>query len=437
MPLANPVIVIPGITATYLRDEYTVPPEVVWSVTGKEFERSTLHPDDRRYEVKEPARVRADQVFEVAYRELIEELRHNLSPSADKPVPVYPFGYDWRKPLAQIEADLADFVEEVIARTKLMRHYDQDGYAKAPKVNLVGHSMGGLIVAGYMQRTGAACKVGKVASLASPLRGSLEAVLRVATGTANMGGGDASSREREAARLTPALYHLLPSFPGAFDFAPGLPSSIYDRRAWQPGIVSTLTEFVRLHGLRPAQADVQATQLLDSMLDEARRHRERLESFTLPSAGLSVDDWLCVVGANSTTRVHLTIGVNGQGQPEFNLKNNDRRNNWDNADPARRVETGDGTVPYMGALSSFIPLDKIVCVTPDDYGYWEVQDRLLSAASGFHGILPNMDMLHRLIVCHFTSGVAGPRGNIWGRRAPNLSPSIAWNPPIKGLKEAK
>ena len=29
MPQSNPVIFIPGVTATYLRDEYPLPPEII------------------------------------------------------------------------------------------------------------------------------------------------------------------------------------------------------------------------------------------------------------------------------------------------------------------------------------------------------------------------------------------------------------------------
>jgi len=41
MPLPNPVILVPGITASVLRDDYPVPPEMIWSaVLKKEYERA-------------------------------------------------------------------------------------------------------------------------------------------------------------------------------------------------------------------------------------------------------------------------------------------------------------------------------------------------------------------------------------------------------------
>lgn len=443
MPLANPVIVVPGITATYLRDEYTLPPEIVWSVMTKEYRRATLHPDNPAivsgnprgtwYELDQPARVRADQIFEIAYKELIAELRYNLREKEDRPVPVYPFGYDWRQPLDSIEAQLAEFIDEVIQRTRLLKHYDGSEWSTAPRVNLVGHSMGGMIITGCLQRLGKKSRVGKVATLATPFRGSFEAVLKIAAGTANLGNPDSSSRDREAARLTPALYHLLPRFPGAVSEAPqGVPESLYDAAAWQPGVTRTLTEFVRLHGLEGGTARdraAQARELFKGLLDAARGHRDRIEGFKLADAGLRPEDWLCVVGVGSKTRVRLKIEGTAAA-PEFDLASDDRVNNWRDTGRSERDWrlTGDGTVPFEGAVPAFLAEKHLVCVTPDDFSYWEVADRLLSSTAGFHGILPNMDMLHRLVVRHF-AGRPDKHGNTWGWPAPGVA-RAEWSPPL-------
>jgi Lecithin:cholesterol acyltransferase len=210
MPATAPVIVIPGISATYLRDQYPLPPETIWTVMHKDFERAGLHPDAPQFEARQPARVVPDQMFEIAYKELIEELRHNLTSTASDPVPVYPFAYDWRQPFEVVEDQLLAFSKEVVARTRLQRNYNAAGYGADGKVNLVGHSMGGLIVAGLLARRGAEAPVAKVVSLGSPFQGSFEAAIKVATGTGNFGGETPSSREREAARMTPALYYLMP-----------------------------------------------------------------------------------------------------------------------------------------------------------------------------------------------------------------------------------
>jgi hypothetical protein len=89
--MQNPVIVVPGITATELRDEYPVNHDTVWSVFHKHYERIALHPDNARYEVIEPARVVPNRVIPIAYNEIVEELRHDLTPAADEPTPVHAF----------------------------------------------------------------------------------------------------------------------------------------------------------------------------------------------------------------------------------------------------------------------------------------------------------------------------------------------------------
>jgi len=428
----SPVIVVPGITATYLRDLYPLPPDTIWTVLRQDFGRAQMHPDNPRYEAQQPAVVRPDQLYEIAYEELIEELRYNLSERPEEPVPVFPFGYDWRHPLGIIEETLDAFIDEVIERTRLLRHYHRDKYGDAPKVNLVGHSMGGLVIAGYIERNGGA-KIDKVASLATPFNGSFEAIVKMATGTANIGGSQPSSREREAARLTPSLYHLLPDFDTGIQLAPGLnlPHSTFDPGLWQPSIVDTIVAYVERHGVDPgktkAEKRKQGEDLFAGLLAAASGHRARVDGLDLAAKGFAAERWLCVVGVGAKTRVRMTVATD-RGTPAFLLTSGDRLDEWSDggADPTL---TGDGTVHFKGAIPEFLPYESLVCVSPGDYGYWELQDRATTELGGFHGILPNMNMLHRLLVRHFT-GKPDPRGNTWGRPAPGVKPGD-WNPPLK------
>jgi len=435
MTWQNPVIVIPGITASKLRDEYPVDPEQVWRILRKDYERVALHPDDLRYESREPARVVADRLFDIPYNELIEELRHDLSPSEDQPTPVYPFAYDWRQPLDVIEKQLESFIAEVIDRTKLMRHYAKAGYSDEgnAKVDLIGHSMGGLIITGYCQRMSmqsASPRVGRVATLGSPFRGSFEAVMKITTGCAALGSAvRPKSREREVARMTPALYHLIPAYEGALRVAPGLPESLFEPDLWQSSVAKTIQQYVRLYGLKRKATRQQAEEILAHLLRSAHTHRERLESFNLDGVELGVDDWLCVVGVDEETRVRLQI-ENAGGKPCFDLTSEDRLNGWNSENRDEWVNTGDGTVPYAGARCSFIPTEKVVCVSKDDFGYWE--DFFTRGPVGLHGMLPKMNLVHRLIASHFSGE---RRKGTWGRRPPDLPLDADWRPPIEGLAE--
>ena len=85
-------------------------------------------------------------------------------------------------------------------------------------------------------------------------------------------------------------------------------------------------------------------------------------------------------------------------------------------------------MPFEGAVPKFLAPENLVCVTPADYGYWEIGDKIVNSVGGFHGILPNMNMLHRLLVRFFT-GASDSRENTWGRRAPSVAKE-AWKPPL-------
>ncbi len=424
--LVDPVIIIPGITATYLFDQYQVSHDLVWSMLSKKFDRVALHPNNLDYEAQEPARVRPGQIFDVAYKELAEELRYNLREKEDMVVPVYPFGYDWRMPLEKTEAELDVFIKEVIERTKLLRHYHEYGYDENPKVNLIGHSMGGLVITGYLASHGLKAPVNKVVTLATPFRGSLEAVMKLSTGSADIGASSSASRERETARITPALYYLLPGFKNGISFAPGIPESLFDAGAWQPSIIQSIGEFIRLKGLPTADIAKDAMDLFKTLLLQAEAHVKTVDSFRLSDAGMDSNRWMAVVGVNAKTRVRLNV-INRDRKVDLDILTGDRDNQWENPDPAMKRFTGDGTVPYEGAIPSFLKEENLVCVTPQDYGYWETADRALSAVGGFHGILPNMNMIHRLIV-RFFKDMEDKRGNTWGNKAPVAG---EWTPPLK------
>jgi pimeloyl-ACP methyl ester carboxylesterase len=392
----------------------------------KNYQRVVLHPDDMRFEAQEPARIRPDQIHKIAYHELVEELRYNLRTREDKPVPVYPFAYDWRMPLTQIETQFTAFVDEVIQRTKLLKHYHKAGYANDARVNIVAHSMGGLITAGYLAGMGRKAPVNKIVTLATPFRGSFEAIIKMTTGTANLGTDAPSSRERETARLMPALYHLIPDIPdGIITSSSKTPKSLFDPNAWQSTIIDSIAEFIRLKGLSTKNRKEQAATLFSNLLNHAKAYRDRIDTFRLSDAGLKEKDWLAVVGVDAETRVCIRILRRG-GTPVFDLRKTDRTNKWEETDSAARRLTGDGTVPYEGSVPNFLKESNLVCVTPDDFGYWEIMDRILLKASGFHGILPKMNMLHRLIVRFFT-GRPDSRRNTWGRPAPGIT---KWQQPL-------
>ncbi|MFV8816596.1 esterase/lipase family protein [Haliea sp. E17] len=430
--MINPVIVLPGITGSTLMDSYPLDPELLWNGSSKKnFDRISLHPDNLLYEAREPARVTSTRVVGLIYDELVAALRHELTLKPDKPTPVYQFPYDWRQPLAHCVQLLDAFVEEVIERTKLLRHYDRDGYADDPKVNLVGHSMGGLIMAGYIAHcidAGKPARVGKVATLGTPFLGSHEAVVKVTRGGDNLNGETSPIRERESARVTPSIYHLVPSYKGAAA-ASGSNVDLFDSSNWQRSVVQSISEYIRMYGQgKSSERKENAEALFEQFLRGAGSFLKRQKTLDLSGAGLSQKDWLCIVGIDAKTRIRTEVEFLSGDRIHFDL-NDDRDviNLYDKegASVAQRVLTGDSTVPYLGAKPPFLDARHLVCVSRADFGALEIVDRGLSLATGLHASLPLMNNAQRLVACHL---LGKKRKDFVGRPGPDVK-AEEWDPP--------
>src|SRR5438045_5350907 len=114
------------------------------------------------------------------------------------------------------------------------------------------------------------------------------------------------------------------------------------------------------------------------MLAEARAHRDAMETLVLPDP----KKWLCIAGVNTKTRVSMTIDQDAQSKIWFNVE--DEVDEFKKGEtPAGGVRTGDGTVPFLGAQCAFIPKNQIICVTPGDYDFFEVGDKVLNTV-GLH-----------------------------------------------------
>lgn len=422
----NPVIVIPGITGSGLVDHYPLDADEIWSmIFNKDHERLALHPDDLRFEAIGPADVAVGRLIPI-YDDLIKALRHELSPRADQPTPVFAFPYDWRMDVRQNALRLREFIDEVIARTRLLRHYAN---ASELRVDLVGHSMGGLIIGELLAEFGRAAQVGKVVTIGTPWHGSIEAIVKMATGMSLLTGSDPQEREREAARVTPALYQLFPHYPGATVDASGNEVDLYDPSNMQASIINSLTEFVRIYSVdtRADQRRNRAQAILDDMLQSAKRHRDVMHRFKISAASMSQADWLVIAGVGEKTRLQVSVERNRAG-PRFVLAEHQFVNELSAEKPGSQ-RTGDGTVPLASAIPPFLPAANVVCVTDDDLAFMEFRDRLLVEFAGLHGLLPRVNLVQRLATKHFRSAY---RGNVWGRRVPGVA---SWKPPISGLSE--
>ena len=430
MAFQNPVVFVPGLTGTSLVDDYPLEPRTLWSaVLHEDFERLSMHPDDPRYEAVEPARVAPGRLLGLVYDDLVRALRHDLSPRRDEPTPVFAFPYDWRQPLADSAERLGLFLEEVLDRTRLLKHYK--GWRRdRQRVDLVGHSMGGLVIAEHLHAAGRRARVRKVATLGTPFLGSVEAVAKLCRGDGSLGGEEPVSREREAARSTPSIYQLLPSYAGAVQGEDGEPGDfdLFDPACWQGSLVASLSEYVRLHSVRgvdsPDEVARAARRLFRNLLDGAREHRGRVRRLSLRRAELEAPDWLAVAGAGEATRVAFEIRFDRRGRKRFRI--GDR--GVDDFPDSR--ESGDGSVPLASAVPPCLGAEQVVVVTPEELGFQEVRDRALGHFTGLHALLPNVNVVQRLVIKHLRPGFRGP---VSGHPLPGVA-RRDWRPPVAGLR---
>jgi pimeloyl-ACP methyl ester carboxylesterase len=123
----------------------------------------------------------------------------------DQDFPVYPFGYDWRLDLKDTANNLDTFIDQVIATTG------------ANKVDIVDHSLGGLLARYYVTSIGAN-KVGQVISLGTPFLGAPKSLLALRWGSSGFWDSDLIGigpvyppRVEEISQNAPAFYQILPT----------------------------------------------------------------------------------------------------------------------------------------------------------------------------------------------------------------------------------
>ena len=409
----SPVIVIPGITASNLEDYYPIPPESIWSaVVDKKYDRIALHPDNPRYELQEPAWVKGTSIFGLVYGDLVDALRHELASDQGKVAPVFPYGYDWRQDCTLTADQLSIFLQEVVERTRLMPQYRGHDF----KIDLVGHSMGGMIIADYLSRYGSSGLIGKVVSLGTPFNGAIDAVLKIISGQGQLTGENPRDREREASRTIPSLYQLLPSFPKAVISSGGAPTNLFDVGTWQGSVLQSLARYCTLH-----QTEIAAENLLNQYLTAAKDVHDRIASLDLNAClEKGADDWLAIVGIGDETQVNI---ANKPADGGFRFEIQDDKNEW----PKNREteKTGDGTVPYLGALPPFMNKEKIICVCPEDLSRWEVKDTILVKTMGLHPFLPVINLVQRLTVKFLKESFGG---KVWAWRPPGVE-MANWDTP--------
>jgi mRNA-degrading endonuclease YafQ of YafQ-DinJ toxin-antitoxin module len=387
-----PTIFIPDIMGTSLVDHYPVDHRVIYNaLTDKfisDFEMLMLD-DEGRFDRELDRLIYGSELVSAVYGEFIAELRENL-PLDEKKIDhakVYPFPYDWRRSIASNALMLGSFIDLIIAKSNAHPMYIKRNI-KIDKVNLVGHSMGGCIAKHYVTNCDGEHKTNKLIMLASPLRGSLDALKHLVMGETWFFGIFTRKGKRHAVRTLPGVYDLLPfdghftktnkiEWPSGAAIENGLPVNIFDVNNWQPSVGKQI-----------------GTNTLELHLNNSFSFFEKSNNFS----DKFKNNCLMVYGVGKKTLRQVVI---------YRNKNKDVEINFDeNTQPPASIN-GDGTVPAISTYSEGI---HCVEVTKEKAGDWELD---LGKIAGFHASFCCYDLIQDIVISFLTGKIIKSVRNLY------------------------
>ncbi|MDD5527824.1 MAG: Ig-like domain-containing protein [Patescibacteria group bacterium] len=242
----NPVIIVPGILGSYLKDylsgDELWPNFALMALPGSDSYLNALKLDqygnqDENNPIANSADIFRDVHLEIIgkvlidrdfFRGLIEELENN---GYEENKDLFVFPYDWRMNLDSTTGD-SQSIWQATLKQKIIDIKNQTG---AEKVDIIAHSMGGLLVKDYIDKNGND-NIDKFIDIATPHLGSPSAFKILNYGDdldINFSGIFRLNPDevKSISQNMPSIYQLLPSRKYFESDIPGLPitsSYIYD-----------------------------------------------------------------------------------------------------------------------------------------------------------------------------------------------------------------
>lgn len=203
--LPNPVIIIPGIMGSYLYKE-SDPDEEVWMNLSK-----MLFPGDDEYLKDLALSESGESLYKFNYPDIIREtgllifkrdnfeglIQSLLNNGFEENESLFVFPYDWRMDISEIAESLKHKMDEVKLKTG------------AQEVDIVAHSMGGLIIKEYLM-TFAGNSVNKFINIGTPHTGSPKTFVSIISGYTDIGILNMETIKYISQNM-PSVYQLLPS----------------------------------------------------------------------------------------------------------------------------------------------------------------------------------------------------------------------------------
>lgn len=199
----NPVVVVPGLLGSRLcRETADGEQQVVWGTVASITQFPTLAYDPGDTQTQPCGLIREISYLGVYKQEVYAGFVDRLHDEGYREgEDLFLFDYDWRLSVFDNARILADFIDQNIARGE--------------SVDLVAHSMGGLISRAYILEEGGDRRVNRLITAGTPLRGSVEVfdLLENGWGTANLFMGGIEGFRRTMLTF-PSTFDLIPRYDG-------------------------------------------------------------------------------------------------------------------------------------------------------------------------------------------------------------------------------
>lgn len=199
----NPVVVVPGLLGSRLcRETADGEQQVVWGTVASITKFPTLAYDPADTDTQPCGLIREISYLGVYKQEVYAGFVNRLTAEGYREgEDLFLFDYDWRRSVFDNARILADYIDENIPQ-------DQT-------VDLVAHSMGGLISRAYILEEGGSARVHRLITAGTPLRGSVEVfdLLENGWGTANIFMGGIEGFRRTMLTF-PSTFDLIPRYDG-------------------------------------------------------------------------------------------------------------------------------------------------------------------------------------------------------------------------------
>lgn len=259
---------------------------------------------------------------------------------------VYFFSYDFRQDNTITESLLKKFIDDILS--------DNNNFSK---VDIVAHSMGGLICSKYVKNNGMS-KIRKLITLSTPYEGSPKLIKAVLTKEVtdsfviNSGLQHIGNLNTDTKSSFPAIAQLVPTsnyFKSDLDIEGKSDLFVYqyDSEGWSP-IGDFMEYYTHSNKMNNNDYDSINTRVFKSNFNKAKQFHNSLIDDNNYNILLDYDNTYFAIGVNQSTIKGLTYceKINKQEYEKMESYRESIKNEYPTVSAVKEEVKGDGTVPY-------------------------------------------------------------------------------------------